>query len=98
MGLFDNLKFRSRPALLSGEEDEPVRAEASEILASELKKWANEKVCLDTFIPHLDSLIAAADFEESENLASHIKIAYHKGQRDALKALKEEFTFWSDKR
>lgn len=95
MGLFDTLRYGSRPRATS-QEDGPSPSQ-TEILAASLEGWATDKVCVDIFLPHLDSLIASADVDEGESLTSHVGMAHARGRRDALKALRDEFTFW-DKR
>jgi hypothetical protein len=95
MGLFDALRYGSRPRATSREE-EPSPPQ-TQILAAQLESWATDKVCIDIFLPHLDSLIASADADEGESLTSHVGMAFARGKRDALKALRDEFTFW-DKR
>src|SRR3990167_3436147 len=83
---------RTRPA--NGAADEVVPPSEAAQLAAALSAWASHDICKSVFIPYLERLVERADAAEGESLASHVAMAYARGQRDALRALRAEFTNW----
>lgn len=96
MALFEFLTREGRraPAPLA---NPPSAIPEARIRAATLAEWASASACTETFLPYLDSLIALADFEESENLLSHPAMAFARGKREALLAFRKDFQSWRDK-
>ena len=96
MSRFTSLVSSLRRETPSNGEDAAAVIPPSEAVqrAVALAAWASHSICKDVFLPYLDRLIERADVAEGESLASHVAMAFARGQRDALKTLRAEFNDW----